>query len=253
MQYIVVHTFGTADLSYTAIQLFVAIEVSHGSYKQPSCYTSFQEFWRSEYQSLSRSGLPIVAYNAPSNRTLFNMTYDRYYKRSLPSQSWHCLKQLAQSHGFGLPDYSLSNIALALGIGEPGRDMVLQAEAIVAATEWFIAKEQPPTLEALWYGHFAPAAPIVVASAGLEGKSFVLTGTLNALTRAEAAAKIIAAGGQVSETVSTKTDYLVVGTQDHYKTHGYSSKEKKAHLIAQQGGKIVVLNEVELIKLISPK
>jgi DNA ligase (NAD+) len=45
----------------------------------------------------------------------------------------------------------------------------------------------------------------------LEGKTLVLTGTLPRLTREEAAALIKAAGGKVVNSVSKKTDYVVVG------------------------------------------
>jgi|688.fasta_scaffold29023_8 DNA ligase (NAD+) len=43
------------------------------------------------------------------------------------------------------------------------------------------------------------------------GKTFVLTGSLQKYTRAEAANLIKARGGKISESVSKKTDYLVVG------------------------------------------
>jgi DNA ligase (NAD+) len=50
------------------------------------------------------------------------------------------------------------------------------------------------------------------ASGGrLEGKTFVLTGTLPELTREEAGALIKATGGKVVNSVSKKTDYLVAG------------------------------------------
>ena len=45
----------------------------------------------------------------------------------------------------------------------------------------------------------------------LEGKTFVLTGTLADLTREEAAALIKAAGGKVVNSVSKKTDYVLAG------------------------------------------
>jgi DNA ligase (NAD+) len=47
----------------------------------------------------------------------------------------------------------------------------------------------------------------------LAGKTLVLTGTLPHLTREEATAKIEAAGGKVSSSVSRKTDYVVAGAQ----------------------------------------
>jgi len=45
----------------------------------------------------------------------------------------------------------------------------------------------------------------------LEGKTFVLTGTLPELTRDEATAMIKRAGGKVTGSVSKKTDYVVAG------------------------------------------
>jgi DNA ligase (NAD+) len=46
----------------------------------------------------------------------------------------------------------------------------------------------------------------------LEGKQFVLTGTLENMTRDEAKRKIIEAGGRVTSSVSAKTDYVLAGT-----------------------------------------
>jgi len=51
------------------------------------------------------------------------------------------------------------------------------------------------------------------AAGRLEGKTFVLTGTLPTLTRDEATELIVAAGGKVTSSVSKKTDYVVAGDE----------------------------------------
>jgi DNA ligase (NAD+) len=53
---------------------------------------------------------------------------------------------------------------------------------------------------------------IAAESRPLAGKTFVLTGGMETLTRDEAKELIVRAGGRVTSTVSKKTDYVVVGT-----------------------------------------
>ena len=70
------------------------------------------------------------------------------------------------------------------------------------------------------------------------GKTFVLTGTLPNLTRAEATAAIERCGGKVSGSVSKKTSYVVAG-------EAAGSKLTKAQSLG-----IPVLSEAELLKLL---
>jgi DNA ligase (NAD+) len=61
--------------------------------------------------------------------------------------------------------------------------------------------------------HWTEGPPRVAQSAAgpLHGLTFVLTGTLPAMSRDDAKALIEDAGGKVSGSVSKKTDYLVAG------------------------------------------
>jgi DNA ligase (NAD+) len=72
----------------------------------------------------------------------------------------------------------------------------------------------------------------------LEGKTFVLTGGLDAMTREEAGEAIEDAGGKVTSGVSKKTDYVVVGENP-------GSKYDKA---VQLG--VTILDEKEFMKLL---
>jgi DNA ligase (NAD+) len=61
--------------------------------------------------------------------------------------------------------------------------------------------------------HYETAAPRPVANGAAAGRIFVLTGTLPGLTRDDAKARIEAAGGRVTGSVSKKTDFVVAGAE----------------------------------------
>ena len=72
----------------------------------------------------------------------------------------------------------------------------------------------------------------------LAGKKFVLTGRLAAMTRSAAKEKIVELGGEVSDSVSKKTDYLVAGEDP-------GSKYEKAVTLG-----VPVLSEEEFLDLL---
>ncbi len=72
----------------------------------------------------------------------------------------------------------------------------------------------------------------------LAGKSFVITGTLDSMSREDAAARLEALGGKVTGSVSRKTSYLIVGAEP-------GSKLEKARALG-----VPTLEEAEFLGLI---
>jgi DNA ligase (NAD+) len=137
-------------------------------------------------------------------------------------------------HGLGIPHVG---VAAAKDLATHFRDLEKLAEAKV---EDFIANKQSvisgigDVMARAIVGFFneprnralvvdllragvQPVAPekreVTAQNALFAGKTFVLTGTLPTLTRDEAGAKIEAAGGKVSGSVSKKTSYVLAGAE----------------------------------------
>lgn len=83
--------------------------------------------------------------------------------------------------------------------------------------------------------------PRTKAEGPLSGKSFVITGTLDSMSRDQATDRIVALGGKVSGSVSKKTSYVVVGAEP-------GSKLKKAQELG-----VEILDEAAFLKLLGEK
>jgi DNA ligase (NAD+) len=84
-------------------------------------------------------------------------------------------------------------------------------------------------------------SPLTSLASHLSGKTFVITGTLPTLKRDEAKDLIQQAGGKVTDSVSKKTSYVVVGEEA-------GSKLKKAQDLG-----VTLLTEEDLMQLLEPK
>ncbi len=80
-----------------------------------------------------------------------------------------------------------------------------------------------------------------VGEGSMKGKSFVLTGTLPSLSREEATAMILAAGGKVAGSVSGKTSFVVAG------------EDAGGKLARAQSLGITILDESQFYELLNPK
>jgi DNA ligase (NAD+) len=107
-----------------------------------------------------------------------------------------------------------------------------------AILEFFADKENRDLVKHLVDAGVNMTAEKKKRSAHLAGQTFVLTGTLPTLTRDEAKARIGAAGGKTTGSVSKKTNYVVAGED------AGSKLEKAIEL------KVRVLDEAELLALL---
>ena len=105
---------------------------------------------------------------------------------------------------------------------------------------YFQDAENSSIVDRLLAGGIAWPAPAPMDSnAELSGKTIVLTGTLQAMTREAAAEAVVRLGGKVSSSVSKKTHYVVAGAEA-------GSKLKKAEQLG-----IPVLDEAAFLKLLN--
>jgi DNA ligase (NAD+) len=107
-----------------------------------------------------------------------------------------------------------------------------------AVTSWFADAENKKLFQRLLKEVRIEKVANVPTSAKLAGKKFVLTGTLESLSREEAKEKILSLGGEVSSSVSKNTDYLVAGSEA-------GEKLRKAEELG-----VTVLSEKEFLAMV---
>ena len=128
-------------------------------------------------------------------------------------------------------------------LGKAGLEELQQIEGVgpniaQAIVDWFARPANRELLAKLRQGNVWPQSevnhPKAEANLKFEGKTFVITGSLPSLTREAAKALIESRGGKVTDSVSKKTSYLVLGENP-------GSKLEKARTLG-----IAILDEAAL-------
>ena len=164
----------------------------------------------------------------------------------------------------GLSSYSLENLAAELGVEYQGahrgladcettnacyqkmKDIVLKHGTLEMFANSFKKQKAEDQI-----GKMVATTSDVSIDHPLYGKNIVFTGSL-LLTRAQAMQLAVDFGAVPQKGVTTKTDFLVVGTQDldRVGTDGMSSKEEKAIRFNESGkANISIITEETFIKM----
>ncbi len=128
-----------------------------------------------------------------------------------------------------IKDASLEKLANIEGIGEKIAQSVF---------EFFHSQENLDMINEFMQLGFDFKALLANKTDELSGKTFVLTGTLETMTRDEAGEKIKMRGGKTSSSVSKNTSYVIAGTNP-------GSKLDKAEKLG-----VIILNEKDFLKLL---
>lgn len=152
-----------------------------------------------------------------------------------------------------LPGHSLSNVAEALGVVRKGEH---RAEIDCITTNDVFQKLKETgyvfhTEKKGGYAHHTIKAADVTAEKGLEqpdnplfGKVCVFTGVLS-ITRKDAMQAVVNIGGICGDSVTKKTNFLILGNNDYCVSikDGKSSKQKKAEALILKGQDLMILSE----------
>ncbi|WP_414581973.1 NAD-dependent DNA ligase LigA [Scytonema sp. PCC 10023] len=141
--------------------------------------------------------------NQPWSRVLYGLGIRHVgsVNAQLLSEKFPTVEQLAQA--------TQAEIETVHGIGEEIAQSVHQWFRI-SANQTLISRLQDAGLQ---FASAVEETSVSQSQQKLAGKTFVITGTLPTLKRDEAKALIQKAGGKITDSVSKKTDYLVVGEE----------------------------------------
>lgn len=149
---------------------------------------------------------------------------------SIPQVGEETARDLANHFGSieELKKASVEDLEVVDGVGE-----VVAREVY----NWFLDKENSKSLDRLLKQ--LSLKEVSLTGGKFQGKTFVLTGGLSSMSRDEAKEKIRSLGGKISSSVSSKTDFVVAGTDP-------GEKFRQAQKLG-----IKVLSEDEFLNVIS--
>ena len=188
---------------------------------------------------------PIWAYNAKFDSRFLNTN-------TINHIAFHDVLALARRCFPNLPNHKLATVAEHLKISTKGAHRALADCLITKEILMQCLKTQSdhPELKP----HDFKATDYKAKEDGLFfGKTIVFTGALITMTRDNAAQHASKYGFKIGSSVTSKTDYLVVGIQElsHLAGHNKSTKHRKAEELISEGIQINIITENDFLKFIA--
>lgn len=228
----------------------------------------FPEVW--ETVSELFESMPVVAHNISFDATVLRKSLDRY-RIPVPFMEMYDTYALARKKLSDVKNYKLDTLCNRFGIPllnahDSGCDSAATAALFLRLQEIddCTVHSQPKTRDFYTFrsqkrSRFNSDSPIYQypdvdyddADICFIGKRFVITGTVYGYSRNKLIDIIQSAGGCVTEGLSSKTDYLVVGMQDMTvvkdRDNAKSGKILKAEKLREETGHIKIISAKSFI------
>lgn len=219
----------------------------------------------------------LIAHNAGFDISVLRSTLEAY-KIPFPTLNYSCSYIFSKKVWHGLPSYDLKTLCkvndIDLNHHRAGADSKATAELTlkafdIAGVNSFddFPEKLKTTVGQLYDGGYKPSetkrtykphdlSKIVgdptkhKTDSIFYGRTVVFTGTLSSMVRAAAQQTIADIGGNIDNSVTKETDFLVVGQQDYRVVgdDGMSSKQEKAVKLIEKGSTLEILSEDDFLK-----
>lgn len=238
---------------------------------------TFPDVWKKYIQPLISEDTILIAHNAGFDMSVLRHTCDKY-NMEYPNFKYLCTRILSKNNYQSLNSYSLSTVVEHLGLEFEHHKA--SEDALMCAKIYLDIKSK---YENLNLDEFCKEMKVRLGTMMLDGykacetkhssydikdikaeneegidenhiffnKQVVFTGTL-CMPRKEAMQHVVNIGGQVADSVTKKTNFLVLGVQDLRQLNGKkkSSKVIKAESLIEKGQDLEIIDEDEFLRLI---
>lgn len=235
----------------------------------------FNELWP-EIKNYLENNL-VIAHNASFDLSVLRYVLDEY-KLPYPELDYSCTRVVSKKTWGKLINYRLETVAELLEIKfqhhNALEDALASAKVLLKCFEHHQSDHIDDLCEKLeivkgklFEGGYTPAGQKSSSfkisdikpttddfdlNHPFHSSNIVFTGTLQSMVRKDAMQKVVNVGGNCSNSINKKTNFLVMGDQDYRKfTDGTkSSKFKKAEEMITNGYDIEIISEHEFITLL---